>query len=174
MALPIAALVGVLILALFLPRVENPQIKMEDAATVTMWSLNGFSLSSLFPFFNHRESDLAINIVDAGYVRSGTGTIIHTMEAGTHSAIRVTVSNVGNERSGVWHLIAKLPTEHAYTYISEAEAPIEAGEEKTFLLTFDDLSTSANKTAVLRIEMLDKTEQDTSNNTVQYDFSAIE
>lgn len=170
----VVLLAGILILALFLPRIESSQVNVEDAATVTMWSVRGFSFSSLFPFLRHDESDLEIRIVDAGYMQNGTDTIVRTANAGARGAIRVMVSNVGNERTGVWHLIAKLPTEQVYTYISEAQAPIAPGEKKIFLLTFDDLSKSENRTAVLRIEMLDGTEKDVSNNTAQYDFSEIQ
>ena len=170
----IALLAGTLVVALFLPRVDSSYIRVKDAATVTMWSLNGFSLSSLFPFFGDHKSDLSIRIVDAGYMHDGKDAIVHVENTGDRGAIRVTVGNVGDERSGVWILIAKLPITGTNTFISKTQQPIAVGEEKTFLLAFDNLDVDVTKTATLRVEMLDGTEQDLSNNTVQYDFSTLQ
>ena len=154
----IALLAGTLVVALFLPRVDSSYIRVKDAATVTMWSLNG----------------LSIRIVDAGYMHDGKDAIVHVENTGDRGAIRVTVGNVGDERSGVWILIAKLPITGTNTFISKTQQPIAVGEEKTFLLAFDNLDVDVTKTATLRVEMLDGTEQDLSNNTVQYDFSTLQ
>lgn len=173
----IAFLVLILILVLFsVSKIKTPELKIEEAASVTMWSINSFDVRLMFAsLFGKNVPDLAVLILSAGYIdEDGMFVQSETLSANTVGALRVQVKNEGNKASSVWHITAELPTQESYTYISENQPSLGKGEEKTFLLTFDHITTRRDKKVIVRAETLIDTEKDLANNTAERDFSEIE
>jgi len=59
-------------------------------------------------------------------------------------AIKFEVANIGTKLANGWTFTATLPTEPAYTYVSEAQGALYAGERAEMLMTFDKLKSGSN------------------------------
>ncbi len=59
-------------------------------------------------------------------------------------SVKFEVANLGTKLADNWTFTATLPTEPAYTYVSEAQGALYAGERAEMLMTFDKLKAGSN------------------------------
>jgi len=64
-------------------------------------------------------------------------------------AVRFEVANIGTKVVSGWTFTAALPTDPAYTYVSEAQGALYAGERAEMLLTFNNLKTGTNSISLI-------------------------
>jgi hypothetical protein len=64
--------------------------------------------------------------------------------AGGKVAVKFEVSNLGTKLVNGWTFAATLPTKPTYTYVSEAQGTLYAGERAEMLITFDKLKRGTN------------------------------
>ncbi len=72
--------------------------------------------------------------------------ILETSTADTNDkvAVKFEVTNLGTKVVSGWTFTANLPTDPAYSYVSEAQGALYAGERAEMLLTFDKVKTGTN------------------------------
>lgn len=82
--------------------------------------------------------DLAIKILEVGAVRAD-GKV----------PVRFEIANIGTRLVSNWTLTANLPTDPTYTYVSDAQGILYAGERAEMVLTFDKLQTGTNALTII-------------------------
>lgn len=71
--------------------------------------------------------DLATHIIAVGYLTStSTNSFIATttIPAGTHTAIKFTITNIGTNKTGAWTFTAHIPTNVSYIFNSPIQKPL--------------------------------------------------
>ncbi len=66
-------------------------------------------------------------------------------------SVKFEVANIGTKLVNSWTFTAVLPTDPAYTYVSEAQGALYAGERAEMLMTFDKLK-SGNNSIVITVD----------------------
>ncbi len=77
--------------------------------------------------------DLTVNVLEV-HSADNTGKVV----------VKFEVANLGTKLANAWTFTSTLPTEPAYTYVSEAQGTLYAGERAEMLMTFDKLKLGTN------------------------------
>lgn len=97
------------------------------------------------------HSDLAVTFIGIGIYNTTTKTFTTKsfLEEGERGALQFEVKNIGTKTSDVWHFIATLPTDSAFTYRSPAQAGLKPNERQIITLQFDNVSEDGNERIVV-------------------------
>lgn len=121
--------------------------------------------------------DLSVTISAIGYLTTdsadsfvGSGTV----PAGKRPAVKFTIKNVGTNWSGTWRFNASIPTKTTYTYESERQQSLAAGDSIDYVLGFDRASTGTSQPITITANF-DKAlvESNMNNNTISANLTIL-
>lgn len=118
------------------------------------------------------KNDLAITLVEAKAIKSGTTNITTLTNVGPYDKVylRFQVANNGQNQTGTWRIIANLPTtiQSDQNYISKLQPSLSPSQTFEMTLIFDAFDTTKRE-IVIKAENTDDT--NTSNNTLRIPIS---
>lgn len=144
----------------------------QNTAAITIWSTSPSSTAKLGSFFK-RTPDLSIAILETGFLNEDGGFIeSKTLHTNLPGALRIKIENTGKDMKYSWQIEADLPTREPFTYRSEDFAPLLKKEVKTFMLSFDQLTTKGIGEITVRVVTEEK-EKRIENNEVSGSVSVV-
>lgn len=101
-----------------------------------------------------KNSDLAVKILEIGFIDKNTNTFISTttLKAGDRIAVRFEIQNIGGRATGDWRFNAVLPTYPSYIFSSDGQQSLFPGDKIEFTIGFDHIEKADNNTVVINAD----------------------
>jgi len=133
-------------------KISLPGVEVEKVASITSWYGNATATGHTGFFGSKKKADMSVEIIAVGVLNGEMFNQNDTLTESSIAATRIEVENIGKKSSGEWSFEVEFPTATAFAYTSPLQAPLESGERKTYLLSFDKLKAGIDQAIVVSVK----------------------
>jgi hypothetical protein len=100
------------------------------------------------------QPDLTVSASVVGYLSTdSTDSFVAntTIPSGSRPAVKFTIKNIGTNWTGTWRFTAAIPTRTTFTYTSDAQQSLAAGDSIDYTLGFDQALTGSQQPLIITV-----------------------